>query len=199
MHKRVKKLYLAVGALMILPICSCATYRAEFPKQWTPIEQVPQGHCPDLSGKYPNIPEFLSNSKSYGTHYDPFRLNWVIVSDLTESQRERIKDVVISMNQRSIEFNFVDVSGETVSKITYPRGSSYNSFTCTDSLLIIYRVQGMYADPLGVNSRRYEMSFSKGADNSVLLKLVVIDRGVGLLVIPYRTHNEYVYRFTRIK
>lgn len=118
-----------------------------------------------------------------------------MVSDLSPSRRSKITDVIISMNSENVRFNFLDASGTLLSAVGY-HGDDY---VCSNSQLIIKSTHGYFDEYLTVNSRKFEMQFSIATDGNLLLKLVVADKGTGMLVIPYRTHNEYVYRFPRIQ
>lgn len=191
MQRRWKLIGVAIASLLLY---SCATYRAEFQKQWLPIQTTGSDQCPDISGEYPDIPESPPDQPAYATNYDPFRLHWLILSAPKDSQNKQIRNVIISMTTTEISFNFINPSRETVAVKTYQQGQ----YLCKANQLIIGHRENQFRESSIANVQQSQLNFSLGFNKLLLLKLTVMKRGLAMLIIPYNVHEEYVYRFKRL-
>lgn len=60
-----------ISAIVTSLLCACAVQRVDVPKAWTQITDGQPSQCPEVSGKYPDIPEFSPSTAVYPENYPP--------------------------------------------------------------------------------------------------------------------------------
>ncbi len=182
---------ISLSLLIAGMLSSCVTSNyAQYPNKWGRLSPAKRYYCPELSGTYLNEAEEADDNPPR-ERYDPVSLSTLLFPSL-----EDMKVSVVTINQP--DGNSIEIVLEDETTVLFRRTLSRDSgdFSCGSKHVLM---TGTSRPPTegDILVEKIEARLAKTEDGSLVIYIVVVDRGVGLLVIPYSLTRTYWYRFKR--
>lgn len=188
---RLPILEISLSLLIAGTLSSCVTSNyARYPSEWGRLSPAKRYDCPELVGTYLNEAEEADDNPPRD-RYDPVLLSTLLFPSLAD-----MKVSAVTINQPDGTSIEMVLKGETTILFRTTLSRDNGDFSCSPKHVVI---TGRSRPPTegDILVRKVEAYLTKTEDGSLAIYVVVRDRGIGLLVIPYSFTRAYWYRFKR--